>query len=204
MNGLRSAKFDGNTAYLHNATGTALEILGDITLSVMVLSEDSGSLDYIVSYSDNDESEAGNSLYTLRRINGTQTLGWFTEFSTGSDAIFAFDGTTAPTLQLLTVVRENDVVTLYIDGVKVGSSSGTLTTPTGGTAGVLNIGAFHSTASSAFLGAIACVKIIDYALTAAQVYAEYQTTWADAPSSSSGGSSIDESQVALLSQVFGS
>jgi hypothetical protein len=202
---LRALKFDDNTAYRHNVTGTALEITGDITVSVILLAENAPALDYVFAYTANAETEASNNLYCLRRLDNKETLGWFTEQGGGGDTTFTFEAATTTTAQLLTVVRDSNVVTLYIDGVQAGASSGSLTAPTGGTSAVFNIGAFGTTTSSAFTGAIACVKVIDSALTASQVFAEYETTWADAPSSSSGGgSSVDETQVALISQVFGS
>jgi hypothetical protein len=134
-------------------------------------------------------------------LASSEQLSWFQEHSAGTDQSFATSAAGISALHLITGVRSGATITIYVDGVEVGST--TLTVPTGGTLSKLNIGDFDG--GSELSGAMACVKIIDSALTAAQVYEEFRSLWADAPSSvGGGGSSVDETQVALISQVFGS
>jgi hypothetical protein len=204
VNGLRSAKFDSTTYFRYTPGSSALEITGDITIQFLLTSEDLVGTSYMLAFAAGGDAESANALYACRGAASSENYSWFSESGAGVDASYGgWNGSGNHTIHHLTYVRESDIVTLYIDGAKRGSS-GTLATPTGGTSSYLDVGAFDG--SSIWRGTMACVKIVNSALTSTQVYDEYKTTWADAPSSSSGGggSSIDESQVALLSQVFGS
>ena len=202
VNGLRSAKFDSTNYFRYTPGSSALEITGDITIQFLLTTDGLVGTSYMISFAGGGDAENVNSLYACRGAAGTENYSWFSESGAGVDASFGgFEASGNQNLHHLTYVRESDIVTLYIDGISRGSS-GTLATPTGGTSSFLDVGAFDG--GSIYRGTMACLKIVNSALTAAQVYAEYQTTWADAPSSSSGGSSLDESQIALLSQVFGS
>jgi hypothetical protein len=188
VNGLRGVRFDGDTGYTYSTTGTALEILGDITLEFLVVADGPGnSPDYLLSYADQSEAEAGNGIYVARRASTTgNPYGWFQEFGSGSDQIHDFDGAPLPALHHVAFVRDSNVVTLYIDGVATDSSP-SLTGATGGSSSTLNIGSFGGSAANAFYGTLCCVKIIASALTAEQVYSEYRSTWATAPAISATG-----------------
>ena len=176
-NGLRCAKLDGQSSFIHDFTGTALEIAGDITIQVLLTMENQTGLErFIVNYAGPVQIEVDNALYALSYLSNGERITWTTEFGSGPTAdVVNFDAAGIQELHLVTVVRASDVVTVFIDGIQVGASSATLTTPTGGTTAVFEVGGLFG--NGFFRGSVACVKIIDSALTDAQVYTEYRSTW---------------------------
>jgi hypothetical protein len=200
IRGMMGFRFDAATRLHHNVTGTSLEILGDVTMHLILCSNAFSGTQRYFHYTGGGETEANNGLYGNGNISGQQLTslsekdgGTNIEYTVSSAALNVGE------LILFTTVRENNQITYYLDGVQVGDTSSGLDAPTGGTTSVLTLG--NATAN----GTIVSAKIIDSALTTAQVYEEFRSLWADAPSSvGGGGSSVDETQVALLSQVFGS
>jgi hypothetical protein len=176
VNGLRSVKMDGNSYFRFTPGSTALEITGDITIQLLLTTDEHVGTGYMLSYAGGGDAENVNALFSGRVASASEHYQWFSESGAGVDASYgAWAGTGNQNIHLVTFVRESDVVTLYIDGAERGSS-GALATPTGGTSSFLDIGAFDGT--NIYRGTIACVKIVDSALTATQVYDEYKTTWA--------------------------
>jgi hypothetical protein len=176
VNGLRSLKFD-STNYLRYTPGSsALEITGDITIQLLLTTDEHVGIGYMLAFAGGGDAENVNALYAPRVGPSAENYDWFSESGAGVDASYGgWAGTGNQNIHLVTFVRESDIVTLYIDGAKRGSS-GTLATPTGGTSSFLDVGAFDG--SSIYRGTMACLKIVDSALTATQVYDEYKTTWA--------------------------
>jgi len=176
-NGLRAAKLDGSTSFIHNVTGTVLERTGDITIEVLLTVDPGSSQRWIVAYSASGETEAVNALYSINYLGSTEQLNWVSEGVSASDDNFNSEAAGIDHLHLLAVVRESDVITVYIDGSQVGASSATLDTPVGGTSSVLEVGSLFLTGGTFLEGSVACVKIIDSALTADEVYTEFERTW---------------------------
>jgi len=176
-NGLRAAKLDGSTSFIHNVTGTVLERTGDITIEVLLTVDPGSSQRWIVAYSASGETEAVNALYSINYLGSTEQLNWVSEGVSASDDNFNSEAAGIDHLHLLAVVRESDVITVYIDGSQVGASSATLDTPVGGSSSVLEVGSLFLTGGTFLEGSVACVKIIDSALTADEVYTEFERTW---------------------------
>lgn len=160
------------------AFDASLAITGDITIQAMVELYASPPLgSFVVSFTASGETLATNTLYQFG-WNGSTQLRWLHESGAGAtDQQFLSTGAIEELPELrkiyyIAAVRASDAITFYLNGLPFGSSSGTLTTASGGTSCVLNICGGGTALSFATLG----VKVVGSALNAAQIKAEYNRT----------------------------
>jgi hypothetical protein len=176
--GIRGASFDAATKLIYNVTGSALQITGDVTLECIVVASLTTAVQSVVSYSGNTDVAADNFLYSIY-TNPPGHLEYFWENAGGVNQDFLLPIAGLPTAQPvhLAAVRSNNVVRFFVNGLPQGSPSSGLTAATGGTAAVFRIGGSGTTAGeSPWNGAVASVKVIASALSAAQVKDEYNRT----------------------------
>jgi hypothetical protein len=176
--------FNGATYLRYNTAEAALQLTGDMTIELLVewlvdrpgIGVNTGAIGpALVCHGGNGETLATNNLYTLGPRPGGG-LRWLSESGSGSNAIYDLTGTMpAHVLHHLAAVRSSNVVTFYWNGAPIGTS-GTLTTPAGGTSGRLCLGNIFDGATEEPTCTMASVKIIGSALTASQVQAEYERT----------------------------
>jgi hypothetical protein len=163
---------DGTENFHHNVTGTNLEILGDMTMEALIVWEGDFSAERIIClYAQTGaDVEANNNLYNFRSDSGGG-LSYFCETTAAANVSHAFGaGIQVGELTYVAIVREDDDVTLYLDGVAIGSASSGLAAPVGGSASVFQVG------KASFIGTICSLKIIASALTAGEVLGEYNHT----------------------------
>lgn len=175
--GLRGFFFDGSTQLFRNASQAALQITGDLTIELIATRALVETDKTIISHDGLTESSADNYLYDLY-LDSTYQLQYFAEQGSGTNITF---GSTGFTVQIGSVihyglVRLNSQVTFYVNGKQLGPSSTGLAAPTGGTSGKLRIGADSAVSPTRMTGAISSVKLLNKALTAAQVAEDYNVT----------------------------
>jgi hypothetical protein len=174
---LRGFFFDGATRLSRSATDAALQLTGDLTFEALVTFDrhDSES-QAIMSWHDLGETEATNTLYSFRTVGVGNSLEWVSESGAGVNATYtATTGVDRGIIHHVAVVRESDVLKFYLNG-ELYETSGSLTTPTGGSSGRFALGGFYNFAGNEHFGGIASAKLIDRALTAAEVISEYNRT----------------------------
>jgi hypothetical protein len=175
-NGLKGFRFDGSTTIQHNVTETALQIVGDITAEMLVryYTYSLASRERLIRYGAAGDLENANILYSLETNTDATKLNYFCEYDAGVDVEYEVDvGIWIEELMHVVVVRDSNKITFYINGEQQGATSTTLTAPTGSSLGIFTVGE-----NQEFEGIVCCVKILDTALTAEQVYDEYKRTWA--------------------------
>jgi len=161
----------GATIAHTTTTPAALQISGDVTIECLVdftlrnVSKPFFGCDGSVASSTN------NRLYGVEFDSSgfpkwTQQHG--TQDSTGGS--FTCTDMYPPRLCHFAVTRISNVVQFYCNGLPLGSPSGTLTAPTGGSASVFHLG---QGATPAGEGIVRSLKVIASGLSAAQVKAEY-------------------------------
>ena len=181
---LQGFRFDGSTNLIHDVAEAALRLTGDMTIEMLVawLIDPPGfgvntslSGPYLAAHGVPGEAGGDNNLYSLK-ARPTGGIGWLSESGSGTNAVYDID-CDVPTYLLhhLAAVRASNVVSMYIDGGLVGSSS-TLATPTGGNTGRFVLGSIGGGGGEHPTCLMASVKLIGSALTAEQVADEYRLT----------------------------
>jgi hypothetical protein len=182
---LSGAHLDGSTYLIHDVAVSALRLTGDMTIECLVkwlvdppgygVNNDTTS-SALVAHGVGGETEATNTLYCFGARSSGGGFTWVSESGGGTNAAYNLDVEVPTSVwHHMAAVRDSNVVSIYLDGALLGSSS-SLTTPTGGSSGRFVIGALASGSSENPTCVIASVKLIGSALTAAQVKAEYQRT----------------------------
>lgn len=161
------------------AVGSALRILGDMTIEFLLFIANGGFVgsgnQVIYHGTDSVGLEANNNVYDVRVNTATssEVLVWSQRAgSPGADAIalFSNDVPSFVTPFYVAFTRASQVVTPYLQGVQAGTPSTTLTAPTGGTNGRLVVG---GTNHESF--AIAEIRISNTVRSTAQIKAAYNT-----------------------------
>lgn len=178
-----TAVISNNGGYLRDGnTPPELLITGDVTLQVILqppatplafgevqpiiimgngtAGGDGGNVVYGIEVQNDTE------VYRFKSSNGNQNHSWAVMGSMGQEE----------DIELVTMVRESDIITYYRNGTKFGAPKA-MSTPTGGTGARFLIFTDRESGIPIFHGHLFCVKIIDRALTPAEVFAEYETTW---------------------------
>jgi hypothetical protein len=153
------------TASYDAATGLA----GDLTVECIVNWSQIAPVEKVlVVHGGTGETEVDNVLYQISVLS-TGELRMFWENGAGSNNTFNF-GVGIPLGRpcLLQMTRTSNVLRMYIDGEQRGSTSGTLTAPTGGTNGRITVG--HTVAQP---WSMSSLKIIGSALSDAELLDEY-------------------------------
>jgi hypothetical protein len=141
----------------------------------------SGTSDAIVCYTSNtavNSNDNANYAITLNTSNKYGAYRYFHQHSTLTNAEYvpADIGVDFELPVLIGFTRTSNVIQFYRNGELMGSASGTLTAPSGGSNSRLRIGALTDS-SELLLGIIGGVKIIPSALTSLQMKAEYNRTF---------------------------
>lgn len=162
------------------ANDALLTILGDVTVQAIVSFAPSSAAGDVMKFANDagaDGTIANNTLYRLIiDQTGTNGMSAFHENAGGANVQFSSTGVANRGLPrnevpfYVAMVRQSNVYTFYLNGLPYGTASGTLGAPTGGTA------AFLVVRSDAASPDVAALKIIDSALSAAQIKAEYNRT----------------------------
>jgi hypothetical protein len=176
--GLRGFLFDGSTTIYHNATPAALRITGDLTIET-IISPDTYSTgtdrQVILQHGVNGDDSASttNDAYQILLEAVNNRLIFFSEHGVGVNDVYTIlDGVAARHPVLIAAIRESNVITFYVNGVQIGASSSALTAPDGGSASKLRVGGYTGGSATQFAGGMATLKIINRALTPAEVLAE--------------------------------
>lgn len=177
--------FDGSTYLVHNVEVSGLRLTSDMTIECLAkwLVDPPGygvnrttTSPALVAHGTGGETEATNTVYAFGPHASTGGLKWVSESGGGTNAVYDLDAEIpAGVWHHIAAVRDSNVVSVYLDGALLGSSS-SLTTPTGGASGRLVLGALANGSSENPTCVMASVKLIGSALTASQVKAEYQRT----------------------------
>lgn len=162
--GIKGVNVTTSDVLAFTTTGTTLQRTGDITIETILLLYAYATAVFAEYTTAGSETEANNTLYQSAMT--ANQLQWFSEHGGGVDDLYN-NARLPPLGQLchLAWTRTSDVAQCYINGTAFGAASSALTTPTGGT-----------TASFRIVGgqfALASLKIVPSALSAAQVKAEY-------------------------------
>ena len=168
--GLRGFFFDGSSSLELASSEAILQITGDLTIECIVtINMNTAAGQLLVYHAATGETEATNVLYQITALQTTNQMDYFAEYGVGSNINYSAGACfTAGEAMLLGVVRSSNNVTFYVNGLQIGDASSGLVAPTGGGDGTLKIG-------SAYIegGAICSVKILNTALTADQMKAEF-------------------------------
>jgi hypothetical protein len=169
--GLRGFYFDGASKLVLDSVESSLQITGDITLECIINYPFSASELHFMYCSASGETLETNGLYQLSITANTRYLSYFAEYGSGVNISYSGSPKVVVAVSepvLVGMVRSSNVITFYVNGKPIGDSSSTLTAPAGGTSTKLNIG-------TALIdgGVISSVKVIDSALTADQMKAEF-------------------------------
>jgi hypothetical protein len=167
--GLKGFYFDSTTSLALSSAESALQITGNVTLqcitSMPFLEFDQNILRCIGPGS----NEADNVAYQVFLKANTNLISYFAEYGTKQAISYTSTGGFLPNeTAIIGLVRSSNEVTFYVNGRQIGNTSSGLSSPTGATASKLQIG------GTLLDGAVICsVKIINSALSAAQMKAEY-------------------------------
>lgn len=175
--------FDGSTNLWRSSADSGLLELGDITLEMLVSfhTDDAGfgvnSDTFLVYHGASGESLATNTAYSLGPENDAIGLRYGAEHgSSGTNISYSPDESTGTVGEIthIALVRENDDVTIYANGVSQGSSS-SLSAPEGGTSGRFRVGSAYNL-TRPIVGVISSLKFVTSALSAEEIAAEYRRT----------------------------
>lgn len=177
VNDLIGRQFDGSTTKLTRAD-PALRLLGALTIEIIaMINKDSGDATFIDHGGDASlETSVENVLYRITALNGSNQVQYFNEQGSGTDeTINMKGGIPVGKLMYIAITRSaSGVVTLYLDGVKI--DSGSVTLPTDGSGGSLQIGAASDVSSIQYLSGVICsVRITDEEFTATEVLAAFRS-----------------------------
>ena len=174
---VKAANFNG-TSRLTRVSTAALQILGDVTVEYLasypgiVGSDALLSNMGVVSVGAAGSAESANYCFAVFTRAGTTGLRILSQSGSGVSVDFQTPAGPPPygAWHHFAAVRTSDVWTLFLNGTLV-ATSGTLTTPTGGTAATMWV-ASKDGGSGTMRCSMASLKIIASALTPAQVLAE--------------------------------
>ncbi len=171
--GVRALNLATTNRLNFSTTGTALQRTGDITIEMLLLLYAyPAGLAPLVSYQASGETEATNTLYETG-LNVDQ-LRWLSESGAGVDATFSVDRLPAlGEICHFATRRSSNVIQNFVNGSLLGSASGTLTTPTGGTSSSFWVGSVSGFTPAC---AMASLKVVASALTNDEIKAEYNRT----------------------------
>jgi hypothetical protein len=169
---LRGLFATGTGAFTVGSYQAALGMTGDMTLqfifssSVLITS----SIQMILHHSNNSEAEGDNLLYSMRLLTSNE-MQYFAEQGAGTDIQYSNGIALAPGAPtLVQLVRSSNEVSFYLNGQLKGATSSGLSAPTGGTTGFFYLG---NNSGTAWFGTLASVKLVNSALSAADLVAEY-------------------------------
>lgn len=168
------------------ASANALRITGDVTVELlaMLLADNTGAMPTsapLVSFTggQDDTTSTLNYLYQLAFDPG-RLLYWFHEHGTGVNDTYQLTSLALPPLRQLfhlAATRTANVVQFYVNGRAFGPPSSALTAPTDASLSQLWVGGQGGTIPTLAPDcALASLKIVAGALTAAQVKAEFNRT----------------------------
>ncbi len=144
--GLSALKVFTSNKYRHAATGTALAIPGDVTIS-MLISLDSYASGSILSYDSAGEAQANNILYGIDVP--VDTVRWIHESGAGVDRVYSPDRIPALfTICHFSARRQSNIIQFFINGLPFGAASSALTQADGGGSSRLYLGYEASAAAS--------------------------------------------------------
>lgn len=179
MKGFYSPTADPSGAY-RNAADAALRLAGALTIECLAAYETppSSHQPTILSHGhENATVQGDNILYCFRLAGGPFKFRYYAQEGVVNSITYTIDDCPRFTeLYHLAMVRSSDEVTFYLNGEQVGATSVGLSAPDGGTNGRLSLGATYQDGTNMWAGALASVKLIGSALTAAQVREEYRRT----------------------------
>lgn len=161
--------FDGQTTVLRNAADAALLITGDLTLACQVWVPSTTTQKAVIGHGISGGAEAQNWAYGVNFGDGTRagTVYWYQEYGVSTANAALISGGVLGGPALVHIVRSGTTsLTMYVNGVAVGTGTLTNNPPTGGGDGRLTFGAGICTIYSA--------KITAAAFSAAQVLEEAQ------------------------------
>lgn len=169
----------GNGFHSTAVSPAALALTGDMTIEAFVRSPDNlrglGSKRSIICF---DTNAGGSSVSNILYSIGISTGGfpeWIQQHGSNVSDTYTLTTDIFPSgLFHLAVTRTSDVIQMYVNGVPLGAASGTLTTATGGSGSSFRFG---TQGGAPLAVALASLKVIGSALTAAQVKAEYNRTF---------------------------
>jgi hypothetical protein len=172
MPGLQFAWFDAATTI--SVSASVLQITGDLTIETLMVIDAGSNGNAWISHGGNGETEALNVLYECQIETG-RLPSWFSESGAGVNATYSWATYALPPVHRmfhLAHVREDGVVTNYVNGRQLGESSTALTTPTGGGSGALYVGGNAAGVFGAqmFVGSL---KISNRALDADEILVDY-------------------------------
>jgi Concanavalin A-like lectin/glucanases superfamily len=171
--------FDGATKARVNSNQAVLRVLSSLTILVEMMWSDlpaAGTARTIVSHSNTGETSADNFLYACS-IDPNNQFTYFSEHGAGVNDP-ANNNTFAPRSQvaLIGLTRSSGgVLNFWYNGSVVGSSFGTVTLPTDGSAGFCRIGGDDG-ATNFFTGVISSVGVYASELNATQMLERYNYT----------------------------
>lgn len=162
----------------------SLNILGDLTLLAVVSRAETSTQGGWIAGSRGEwdlNSEAHNSLYSLRIDYPRNRLEYFAETGAGTDIRYTISTEvlgSAPSHYVMR--RESNEVSFFVNGVQRGATSSGLAAPSGGTSARFCVGGvidnFASSAASAregFAGCISSLKVVASALSDVEILAEH-------------------------------
>lgn len=168
--GVRGALLDGGTI-LSRVYTAALKITGDLTVECGFVPGVWTNPQDLIRFG-GGTGQANNTCYALRVNGQSHYLSYLAEYGSSTPKTTSThavnDGLVVGTLYHLALRRESNVISFFINGRLISSASGTLTAPDGGTTGLMKIGY----SGSEVVGGITSVKIIDSALTDAEIKTE--------------------------------
>lgn len=175
--GLRGFYFDGSSALIRNASQTALQITGDLTIEFISARPVVETDKTCISHDGLTESSTDNYLYDIY-LDSSFQLQYFAEQGSGTNITFGSTGFVIPPAQVVHygMVRQANQVTFYVNGRQFGPTSSGLLAPTGGTNGKLRIGGDSAVSPVRMTGPMSSVKILNRSLTASQVAEDYNVT----------------------------
>ena len=173
---------DGDQGLEDDSQAAALEITGSMTVQFTAMIMHSPlSAEYIVSHATTGETEDTNILYAVApATNAGNTWTWVHEYSAGANENKSLSTTGVPNIDKIlgqwhhwAFVRDvtANTITMYMDGAEMVSTPYT-NEASGGTSGKFSIGRYAGGSFEVTRMAIGNVKIVDSALTAAQLRTE--------------------------------
>jgi Concanavalin A-like lectin/glucanases superfamily len=152
--GYRGFWFDGATSIVAGASA-GVRISGALTLQMIVQRNGLGSGSLVSCGVPSSNASADNMLY-IAFVGTDGRLGFLSESGAGVSTQTNFGGVTDNQLYHLTFSRSAiGLVKTFVNGIKVGES--TLTLPTGGTNGVLRLGAANTVSYNGFMCSVAVI-----------------------------------------------
>jgi hypothetical protein len=174
--GVRGFKFNDLTGLIYNVAEATLAITGDFTIEMLLNLQAYTSLRNLVSHAGTFGSgaSADNAFYCMQVLDSTGEFGYLQESGSGADSAVTYSTTRPPLNNLchLALTRISQVIRLYIDGVLI-ATSGTLTTPDGGTSGRFRVGVSTQRAPDCD---VASLKLIASGLSGTDIVSEYNRT----------------------------